>query len=242
MSLWTDNTFILTESAQSHVNLFQPIFTALLIYFNSILGYHVAHICLVGSVFVAPTVFMENVRWTKTNLVVLSIKYENLIRIRRKIEQNFGNFIFRNSFGNVPEMGQHSALERICGKTIFDGNCVSTHRAACTTGELPAQIVKRFSFIFQNACQLPLLPQLHLFHDGLDLLNIVLLFFSRTPSFLQRPGRLVTHQLQHQRPFLPQRSQACLCVEEIRTHRVKIKITQFISKYWIFGGGRSKTG
>lgn len=116
----------------------------------------------------------------------------------------------------------HSAPERICGKTIFDGNCVSTQGADCTTGELPAQIMKRFSLIFQNACQLPLLPQLHLFHDGLDLLNIVLLLFSRTPSFLQRPGRLVTHQLQHQRPFLPQRSQTCLCMEEIQTHRVKI--------------------
>lgn len=75
---------------------------------------------------------------------------------------------------------------------------------------------------FPKARQLPLLAQLHLFHDGLDLLNIVLLFFSRTPSFLQRPGRLVTHQLQHQRPFLPQRSQTGLCRKEIRTHRVKI--------------------
>lgn len=139
-----------------------------------------------------------------------------------KIEQNFGNFIFRNSFGDVPEMGQHSTPERICGKTFFDGNCISTLGADCNTGEPPAQMVKRLSLIFQNACQLPLLPQLHLFHDGLDLLNIALLFFSRTPSFLQRPGRLVTHQLQHQRPFLPQRSQTCLCVEEVQNHRVKI--------------------
>lgn len=119
-------------------------------------------------------------------------------------------------------MGQHCAPERICGKIIFDGNCVSTHGADCTTGELLAPTVKRFSLIFQNTCQLPLLPQLHLFHDGLDLLNIVLLIFSWTPSVLQRPGRLVTHQLQDQRPFLPQRSQTCLCMEEIQTRRVKI--------------------
>lgn len=42
-----------------------------------------------------------------------------------KIELNFWSFIFRNSFGDVPEMGQHCAPQRICGKTIFDGNCVS---------------------------------------------------------------------------------------------------------------------
>lgn len=108
------------------------------------------------------------------------------------------------------------------GRLFFDGNCVSTHGADCTTGELLAPTVKRFSPIFQNACQLPLLPQLHLLHDGLDLLNIVLLVFSWTPSVLQRPGRLVTHQLQHQRPFLPQGSQTCLCMEERQTRRVTI--------------------
>lgn len=71
---------------------------------------------------------------TKTNLVShSSIKYENLIDT--EIEWNFRNIIFRNSFGDAPETGQHCAPQRICGKTIFDGNCVSTHGADCTTGE-----------------------------------------------------------------------------------------------------------
>lgn len=86
---------------------------------------------------------------TKTNLASRFIYKIWKSNWQIKIEQNFGNFIFRNSFGDVPEMG-HSAPERICGKTIFDGNCVSTQGADCTTGELPAQIMKRFSLIFSK--------------------------------------------------------------------------------------------
>lgn len=151
---------------------------------------------------------------TKTNTVSHFINkiWKSNWQIKR--EQNLWNFIFRNWFGDVPEMGQHSAPQRICEKTIFDGNCVSTHGAGLHHRGTSFTNCERISLCFQKTSGLPLLTQLHLFHHGLDVLNIVLLLFSRTPGFLQRPGRLVTHQLHHHRSFLPQRSQTRLCTEE----------------------------
>lgn len=151
MSLWTRNIFTVKDSAQSPLNLCQLNFTALLFYFSSILWYYVAHVCLVGpcfrgSVCIYGKCTMGNnmkIR-TKTNSVSPFICRVRKSNWQIRIERNFGNFIFRKSFGDVPEMGQHCAPERICGKINLDGNCVSTHGADCTTGELPAQSVKRF--------------------------------------------------------------------------------------------------
>lgn len=106
---------------------------------------------------------------------------------------------------------------------LFLMGTVSVHvELDCTTGDPLSQILKRISLRFQKTSGLPLLTQLHLFHHGLDVLNIVLLLFSRTPGFLQRPGWLVTHELHHHRSLLPQRSQTRLCTEERQADCVQI--------------------
>lgn len=59
----------------------------------------------------------------------------------------------------------------------------------------------------------PLLPELHLLHDGLDVLHVVLLLPHRTLGLLQGPRLLAAHLFQHHRPLLTQRRQASLCNE-----------------------------
>lgn len=62
----------------------------------------------------------------------------------------------------------------------------------------------------------PLLPELHLLHDGLNVLNVVLLLPDWTLGLLQGPRLLAAHLLQHHGSLLTQGRQAGLCNESRR--------------------------
>lgn len=96
-------------------------------------------------------------------------------------------------------------------KGFFHSHCYRPLMAALFIASLMWKEVKR-----QKNKTSPLLTELHLLHDSLDVLNVVLLFSSWTLGFVQRPRLLAAHLLQQQRPLLTQRSQTCLCKERRR--------------------------